>query len=541
MIKKLTVLALIATMTFGCALLTACGGSGTSNSEPKSGDTSKTIVNVSLYNAGLGKAYMEDAEKEFESLFADRVFEEGKKGVDIVVDDNKKIGSDILSAISFGNVDLYFSEQIYYNEFVSQGLVASLDEVLTNNGQDFGESKTLSDKMSPSLKNAYTHTDGSVYALPTYYASVGIQYNKALFEEYNLYFTNADGKKTDGPDGKPNSYDDGLPATYSEFYELCDKMLDYQITPITWADLTYVNALLTELQCDYEGVDDMMLNFTFNGKAKNLVKAINDDGSLVLEEKDITEDNGYDVYRQAGRYYALSFIETLIKNGYVNTAALSSSSAYSYTAAQQDFIMSGIGNKKKVGMLVDGCWWENESSGIFAELVDQLGSQYSKENMSFGYMPLPKATAEKVGSTTTAVSELGAGVIMNAKTTGGKAEAAKLFLRYMFTDKQMNNFVKTTGVPYVYDYDINSSACTKYGVSLNDYVKNSNVVFPFSNSTVYNKNASKLNIWFKHWDTLVSGSSYTNINPIIDGNVNAKGYFNGLYDYRKNDWSSMTK
>lgn len=536
--KKMVAKALTVAMLLMSIATTACNGTG-GGTDSVATDPTKTSIKISFYNAGYGREYIDDAIASFEKKYENTSFEDGKLGVDIELDANKKIGSDLVSNISFSDADLFFSEQIYYNEFVSQNLVAKLDDVFNDKGEAFGENKTVGEKMYDSIKAAYTHTDGSVYALPTYYSGVGINYNIDLFDSYDLWFTDSDGSKSAGPDGEKGTYDDGLPATYDEFYALCDKMLDYQITPITWADLTYVNALLTNLQCDYEGSDNMMLNFTFNGTADNLVKSINSDGTLELESKAITEENGYDVYKQAGRYYALTFIETLIDRGYVNTASLSSSSAYSYTAAQQDFVMSGIQNKKKIGMLVEGCWWEREASGIFSELEASLGTKYAKENMHFGFMPFPKATADKVGKGNAMISELSAGVVMNAKTTGAKAEVSKLFLRYMFTDTQMNNFVAKVGVPFVYDFVIDSSNCSSYGKTLTGQVENSVLVFPFSNSELYTKNASKLNVWFKYWDATVNGSSYANINPIIDGNVTASEYFNGLYNYRKNDWASM--
>lgn len=544
--KKLFAVVLSSMMAFSVFTQVACGSGDAESS-------TKTVINVQFYNAGYGSAYMEDAEAEFEKIFADRSFEEGKIGVDVVLDGNKSIGTDLQASIAHSKADLFFNEQIYYHEFVNQSLVANIDDVLSDKGTDFGENESVYDKMSEPIKNAYKYSDGSYYALPTYFSAVGINYNINLFDDYKLYFAaeknngnggfilNASDKKSNGPDGRPDTYDDGLPATYEEFYTLCEKMLDYNITPVSWGNLTYLNNLLTQLQSDYEGVSDMTLNFSFNGQAKHIIKSINTDGSLVLEEKAVTETNGYEVYKQAGRYYALNFIETLIKNGYVNTASLSSSSAYSYTAAQQDFIMSGIKGKKEIGMLIEGCWWENEAAGIFNELESTLGSKYAKSNMRFGFMPLPKATADLVGTKSCSTCSLNPAAIINAKSTGAKLQVAKLFLRFMLTDKQMNNFVSRVGVPFVYDFDINVKTSSAYGQSMSAFVSNTDLAFPLSSSPVYMKNASTFNIWFNYWNTLVSGTSYSNMTPIIDGNVTAAQYFNGLYALRSQSWSSLSK
>ena len=63
--------------------------------EKTADNSTKTVIKVLFYNAGYGSVYMEDAEKEFERIYANTSFEEGKVGVDVIPDGKKAIGTDI--------------------------------------------------------------------------------------------------------------------------------------------------------------------------------------------------------------------------------------------------------------------------------------------------------------------------------------------------------------------------------------------------------------------------------------------------------------
>lgn len=93
-----------------------------------------------------------------------------------------------------------------------------------------------------------------------------------------------------GRDGVPGTSDDGLPATYEEFAKLMKKLRDDTRKPILYCanGTDYVANFLYNYWTDYEGLDEMMLNYTFEGTAKDLIN-VSDDGTVTkLPETKIT-------------------------------------------------------------------------------------------------------------------------------------------------------------------------------------------------------------------------------------------------------------
>ena len=112
--------------------------------------------------------------------------------------------------------------------------------------------------------------------------------------------------KATGPDGKKGTYDDGLPSTYQEFISLCDHIVQAGYVPFCYSGTytDYVSKACRAFIADYEGYDAFKMNYTFNGKAE-VVKSILNDWTVQTEVIDITPENGYELQRQAGKYYAL--------------------------------------------------------------------------------------------------------------------------------------------------------------------------------------------------------------------------------------------
>ena len=153
-------------------------------------------------------------------------------------------------------------------------------------------------------------------------------------------------QKSAGPDGDMNTtYDNGLPATYEEFFKLADYMVRKNIVPITWAGnvQTYVSSLLTSLWADFEGREQMMLNYNFDGTATNIVDRFDSEGKPITKNLEITLDNGYETYgKQLGRYHALSFMEELLNNRTYYNASLTFSPAQTHEMHKIHFYPENI-------------------------------------------------------------------------------------------------------------------------------------------------------------------------------------------------------
>ena len=97
--KKLSALMAFG-MMFSVIGMTACGGNAFYEEEEQ-GDETKTIIYVSNYDGGYGSEWLRESEKLFEEKYVNVSFEEGKKSVDVFVDPNKNIGTDVLSNIAY--------------------------------------------------------------------------------------------------------------------------------------------------------------------------------------------------------------------------------------------------------------------------------------------------------------------------------------------------------------------------------------------------------------------------------------------------------
>jgi hypothetical protein len=232
--------------------------------------------------------------------------------------------------------EVFFTEAVNYYDLKDRGLLYDISKAVTQplnyefvdgSTAEGEETVTVESKMRDVHKDYFKADDGKYYGIPFYEANYGIVYDVALFEKNNLYFAaagqgdakgfvkNASTPRSNGPDGKPSTSDDGLPATYDDFFKLCDQMVSKNITPINWGGKTpeYVNALAECLQIDYEGAENMRVAYTSSGTAEHLVKNINADGTVELYSEEITPETGYLPWtKQAGRYYALSFVERLL-------------------------------------------------------------------------------------------------------------------------------------------------------------------------------------------------------------------------------------
>ena len=272
------ILSLILAILLVVPTITACNPTG-------GGNSTKTELNVGIFNAGFGTAWLEEAAAEFEEYYKEEVFEEGKQGVKVVIDPKKEEftpGSLMPTMPYYDNV-VYFLDQFNFNNYYSQGLLADISDIVEekvydDNGDfaaDTGKAATKSivdfyydgyaDKVS---------VDGNYYAIPYRYSVDGIIYDADLFDLKGFYFKSngqLGGKQTDidsencstGPDGKLGTIDDGMPNTWNDFIKLLDYMVAKDVIPFTWGDTDYPKwKAFVQIWANYEGANDFELNYT---------------------------------------------------------------------------------------------------------------------------------------------------------------------------------------------------------------------------------------------------------------------------------------
>ena len=496
----------------------------------------KTQLYVSNFNGGIGTEWLYKVKKIYEEEHSEISYEEGKKGVQILVDPHKNNGFGMIDTFAGSTIDVMFNEYMRYNDWVAKDLLLDISDVVTSTCE--GESVTIESKLYDEQK-AFLKKDGKYYALPHYSVYQGLMYNIDLFDKKGLYFADEvdngnDGfvvkgeKKSCGPDGVYDTKDDGLPSSYEEFFKLCDYMVQRGVTPFVWTGQhanDYFTYLVNALYQTYEGKEDTMLNYTYNSGDKTteiVTNVVN--GKLTTENVKITPENGYLLKQQTGRYYAISFFAKVMSNSSYYHPFSTGNLTFSHTDAQETFLESDLKNEP-IAFLVDGTWWENEAdvNGAIDRTINKYGDIAKDRN--FGYFPLPKQITGRVeegkGSKSILLDYINAYGCINKDIASFKVDLAKDFLKFCYSDEMLELFTETTGVAKGVQYSMSSDSLakmTKFSQSVWNMKITSDIIYPNSDSSFFVKNQTSLTV--EEWVSTVDGSFetiYTHLKNKKDG------------------------
>ena len=543
---------LMAVVVFSMASIfsTGCG-------EKETVDETKTQLYVNNFDGGYGGRWLDNLIERFEESEKDNSYEEGKKGVEVLITPNKTAISK--SDLIAGESDVYFTEYAYrLNELINENLLLDITAAVANEKlTEYGEEKTIKDKLFPNQENLIS-SDGKFYAVPHYANYDGIIYDIDLFENNNLYFAEDRSesnfiltkkqKKSAGPDGVSGTDDDGLPATYDEFFELCDYIVQKGFVPFVWNGThreQYLEKFMSGLQADYEGYDQMMLNYTFKGMAENLVSGFNGQTPVIKAATEIKNSNGYDVFTQAGKYYSTLFLSRIVDNESYYDVQKVFSPAYSHTEAQSDFLYSSyLTGKDPIAMIIEGTFWEEEAYnfGVFDAMSRYTGAARSERR--FGFMPYPKATDEEVyeGNRMTLIDTQFSVAFIGANVPEYKKELAVRFLRFCCTDESCAEFTSTTSTLKALNYKMTEpqkAECSHFGKSLYDIRQSDrvDVVYPFSDNSLYMD--SLQTFYDMRYASVVNGSEKIYpLGALKDDGISAIDLFNGYRQYWEKDWAT---
>ena len=518
-------------------------------------DSNKTTLTVGVWNGGPEDDWLQAAIQKFEEKYADVSFEEGKKGVQVIIGSCNKTtmeGETLKNLIlTADNKDeVFFTEGVFYQYWASTGRMLDITQYVNEKLTEFGEDKSIADKMDASLKEAMT-MDGKIYAIPYWQGQYCMVYNATLFDEEGWYydangnFTDAKGTLGTGPDGKTGTYDDGLPRTYDEFFRLLDRINQDNATPIQWpgASQDYMSWLMAELAADYIGAEEFNLNYTFDGTA-TLVKngTFNwDTLAYETEEVAINRNNAYELARQPGLAMASAFVERLVQNTSYYDINNCLSGSFKITQSQLEFVRNPtVSAKKNVAIMVDGNWWEAEATASFKETYGTNATKYDSE-MDYKYMPFPKATEAEVGKQMTMVgSPLDSYCFIKSNIDPAKIELATTFLQFVHTDAQMAEFTEMTGLPKPYTYDYDESKLTSFGASMMNAMQASTIVWPMDDNELYRYAPSDFRLvkWMRckyAADKDASDCISDVLTALNNGEYlySAEDYFKGIYNFRK--------
>ena len=487
-----------------CAAVIAFGMFGATGCSNQTKDDINPPVNAAMsqlyvrnFNGGVGTEWLLAARKRFEEANKNVSFEDGKTGVQIMIEQTKEVPKNISQL----RAEMFFAENVNVYDFVSQGDMLEITDIVTEPLGLNGETESIEDKLSPEYKNFFKTANGKYYALPHYRSTYAITYDRDLFDEKDLFFgvdgqinQKSTGNLSNGPDGTHGTYDDGLPATYEDFYNLCSVMKRRGVNPLMWSGehKFYTTLFCVALKTDFEG-EEAKTFYTFEGTSTKLVDSISSTGEITYQPStNITKGDGYKIYSSAGSYYALDFLYNIIKNEYYDADALNEDT--SHIDAQADFLLSNYESKMTpIGMLIEGSWWPHESSATF-QMMESRYSNSSLKERNLALMPYPKATADQVGEEQTVLDTSRSAAFINANIKESKIDLAKAFLKFLHTDESLNEFLQYSNMTRGFEFDVNMSGLNSFAKSVVNIIQNSNVVLPMDNSDFFYKNYSTFDI-----------------------------------------------
>ncbi len=523
-------------------------------------NTDQQQLYVFNFNMGFGDEWLKAVAEDFEEEYKEHAFPNGKKGIQVVVDNYE--ANPTATTMRTSRDAIFFTESLDYYNFISQNFLRDVTDLVTTpieNGKSIEDKlETYGEKIEQSHIGFYKTAAGKYYGVPFHEGMTGMIYDIDLFESKSLYFSKAydtekdgdlpaswvgkTGERSKGPDGEYGTYDDGLPATYADFYAFMRRCKEKGVIPMTWAGKfdSYTTKAFHHLWATNEGVEQMMLNFTLNGEAKDLA-TVSDTGEVSLSSETITPENGYLLQKQAGKYETLKFIKELVSDS-SNYHYLADSNSETQLGAQSTYLYSEM-RGTPVAILFDGTWWQREATPVFNAMA-LINEKYSKENRRFGILPVPHSSGERVGEQQVYLGGLNSFVFLNNLINDeNHIKAAEEFFKFVHEEESLKTFTRLTGSTRPYGYDFSEeelAALPAFTQSSWNIHKNASILNPHSNLPLVINNFSEFNIDVCAFSSTVKGSRRDDPVSVLR-QVSAKEYFDGMLSYKQNAWKGLIR
>ncbi len=514
--KKIGMVSLATLLAFSTLAGVGCGGGGgDSDFDNRYNETQKsemTELVVGVYNGGLGYAWAQDLAKIFEEKYKDVQFEEGKKGVYVSVQPKKsEYEPGTLIPNMKGGVekaDVYVVSGAAFDEYIDADVVADMTSVITADVYDAnGEvsengTQSILDRLDPYFKEAYnkgTADTPKYYQIPYEWGIRGFVYDYDLFEEEGWL-----------------TYDgyDGTPVTTEDFIDLLNKITGagyYGYTMSPGDAGFYTHSWQYGFLAQYEGEEKAMLNLTFDGTA-TFAAGTFDAATCAAEgiataadgtqSVTITNENAWLLAYQTGKDEYIKFIRQIIHDDYV--APTVTGSTQSFTEAQKSFIMSCLPGERRIAMIFDGEWWENEARTQF-DSMGKRNEKYAYGKRDFRFMPIPQATGGANEKQTFCISGAGP-CFINKKTK--QADLAAKWVQMMYSVTGCKTILKNTGMTLPVKFEMSEGELAE--------------ITPFARSTYNIKQSNDIQIFNVH-------TEQNGINPFaINSQLIMGGYGNKL-------------
>ena len=579
--KNLSRKVFVAALSITALLTAACHRGGSNNEDPN-----KTNISIYSFNGGVGNDWLTKAIADFTALKADHSYESGKTGVKITWYGNTDSNGAVGNMKTSGDA-IYFTEKGPTPYDLSNlGVAYDLTEIVQSKASE-DEERTIEAKIDEGYRSALQGQDGHYYALPHYEWYPGLTYDVAAFDANGLYFAapvdgievteddvihfdaeirvgskrynfgsanfvgDPDCKKSCGNDGIYGTEDDGLPSSVQEFLILCTySKVNYGLTPLAVAGnhRDYSAYLLQGFLTSLLGNEGIQRFYDFDGQINVIDQDSN--GRFITNDEDpelfcsgsgimnpsytattVTERTGYLTRQTYERYYLASLMKMMLQCNFFTDKSVNSGATNLQT--QKGFIFET--DKYRSAMLIEGNYWYNEAEkeGYF--------EKWSKENhgeeRNVGWMSLPSkltGTVEPLedqsgqGNRTPLLDTGYSYCIVNKNAMNRRSEGYRQavldFVKFLYTEEQLKQFTKLTGVgKAALDYGFNDADVIE---ELSPFQKRV-MALKASNGVVYTNIAN--NTFRKHQSEFRFGIEAPIWNTKI-GNITYKEYITAFKD-----------
>ena len=196
-----------------------------------------------------------------------------------------------------------------------------------------------------------------------------------------------------------------------------------------------------------------------------------------------------------------------------------SKNSATHTDTQYNFVFGGAGNKKRIGMLMEGSYWYNEA--VNAEIFSDYEAVNAGKTKKLGWMSLPTSlntpVTEGKGKDITLLDTGNSFTYINANTAKneGLTRACKEFLQFLYTDAELKAFTATTGVAKAaIEYDVTDasimSKLSEFQQSVITLKSESKVVYANASNPTYKAGRSNFTFTIQApiWNPIISNVTY---------------------------------
>ncbi|MBR6737592.1 MAG: hypothetical protein IKL82_04425 [Clostridia bacterium] len=148
-------------------------------------DSETTVLTIPYSSGGIGKDWITGPAARFGELRKNHSYAEGKTGVVIKAVEGGASASNVLGS----TFDIIGFDRVDYNpiDMAANGSAICLDEAFTTPLTEFGETKTVAEKIDPAFADFFKGADGRYYGIPCMEYYGGLTYDPVTYVNYGLY------------------------------------------------------------------------------------------------------------------------------------------------------------------------------------------------------------------------------------------------------------------------------------------------------------------------------------------------------------------